>query len=147
METMIDGIWVCFLIILLLGLADQDGGKKGRRVGFYWCSRRPSLLFFLFTPGVFRFISPYCYTDRCWGFLALVIFVALAAWPCLYLGNLPARIYTYSLVLGMSCYPEPSERETPYLLLGWLSHIIRTAEPHRGGHPGCTGGPPNAWRR
>ncbi len=55
METTIDGIWVCFLIILLLGLADQDGGKKGRRVGFYWCSRRPSLLLLPLYPRGFSF--------------------------------------------------------------------------------------------
>jgi hypothetical protein len=56
METMIDGIWVCFLIILLLGLADQDGGKKGRRVGFYWCSSAAFSSFSSSLPQEFFFL-------------------------------------------------------------------------------------------
>jgi uncharacterized membrane protein required for colicin V production len=72
-------VFVFFWCLLYLGLADQDVGvKKGGVLAFIGV--HGGLLFlFLFYPGSLRFISPYCYTDRCRRCLALFLsFVVLA---------------------------------------------------------------------
>lgn len=92
-ETTIDGIWVYFLIILLLGLADQDGGKKGRRVGFYWCSRRPSLLFLpLYHQEFFVFYLHIATRIGAGGFW---LWLSLLCWPLGHVYTSAVRTYIY----------------------------------------------------
>ena len=131
------GYGCAFWLFSCLGWRIKTGVKKGGVLAFIGVLGGLLFFSFLFTPGVFRFISPYCYTDRCWGLLALIIFVVLAAWPCLYLGSLPARIYTYSVILIPS-YPEPSERKHRMFYGVGCPTLFVQQNPIMGG---CTGGP------
>lgn len=103
---MIDGIWVCFLFVLLLwvGGSRRAGVKKGGVLAYIGV--HGGLLFFclLFTPEVFLFISLHCYTDWCRRCLAFVFVLALLA---MFIPRRQPRplVYIYS-VISIMCFSQ-----------------------------------------
>lgn len=87
----------CVYSIAWVGGSRCVGVKKGGVLAFIGV--HGGLLFlFLFYPGTLRFISLYCYMDRCRRCLALLRLLSCwpsLVWPCLYLGGNLVRSYIF----------------------------------------------------